>query len=65
MWLVNARTVADVPEREGRHVSQWFIFGSLFPILYWLCGLYCFIKEGDWHTSNPFEIDARRAAGEE
>ena len=21
MWLVNARTVADVPEREGRHVS--------------------------------------------
>lgn len=57
--------VALVEKHEGRHAYQWFVFGPLFPILYGIGSLYALIKTRDWHHANPFEVDARKASGEE
>lgn len=51
---------------EQKHVDQMMRLGIFQPILYGMC--YLFIKIGcqgsDPYFDNPFEIDARRAAGQ-
>ena len=51
---------------EGRHVLQLLALSVLQPILYVICGLviWRFIPEKHPYLDNPFERDARRAAGQ-
>jgi len=43
---------------ERRHVHQWFVFGPLFPIAYWIGMIYSKTTTGEWYKFNPFETDA-------
>jgi hypothetical protein len=51
---------------EERHCYQWFLFGPLFPILYALAsiGIWVFYPNKHAYLDNPFERDARKAAGQ-
>ena len=51
---------------EERHVKQQMIFGVLQPILYFLASVFIwvFLRSKHSYLDNPFERDARRAAGQ-
>jgi len=51
---------------EERHVLQQMVFGVFQPILYVLISVFiwCFIWTKHSYYDNPFERDARRAAGQ-
>lgn len=51
---------------EQEHVRQFMVLGIFQPILYAICSIAIKIgcKKSDWYYSNPFEIEARRAAGQ-
>lgn len=51
---------------ENRHVLQQMVFGVFQPILYILSSIFiwCFIWNKHSYYDNPFERDARRAAGQ-
>ncbi|KXH75402.1 MAG: hypothetical protein AM326_03360 [Candidatus Thorarchaeota archaeon SMTZ-45] len=53
-------------KHEERHTKQQMVFGVLQPVLYVLCSvfIYFFLRNQHPYYSNPFEIDARRAAGQ-
>jgi hypothetical protein len=55
----------SVPHEE-RHVWQQMIFGILAPILYVLASIFIFFFRKALHSyyDNPFEVDARRFAGQ-
>lgn len=51
---------------EERHVRQQMVFGLFAPILYFFASLFIFLFLKDLHSyyDNPFEVDARRFAGQ-
>ena len=51
---------------ELEHVRQCMTLGIFQPILYGLFSMviYFFLKKSDYYWSNPFEVEARRAAGQ-
>jgi len=51
---------------ESRHVKQQMIFGILSPFLYFLISIFifCFMRNLHSYYDNPFEVDARRFAGQ-
>jgi hypothetical protein len=53
-------------KHEERHVLQQMVFGILQPILYILASVFVFMFMPSKHSyfDNPFEIDARKAAGQ-
>ncbi len=52
---------------EERHVIQQMILGVLQPVMYFLSSVWLWLFRRDLHSyyDNPFERDARRAAGQE
>jgi len=54
-----------VLRHELEHVRQCMVLGPLQPVLYCLAWLsLSFCRHGHPHYDNPFEVDARRAAGQ-
>jgi len=51
---------------EERHIKQQMVFGILQPVLYVLFSIFiwAFIWKKHSYFDNPFEIDARKAAGQ-
>jgi len=51
---------------EERHVIQQMVFGILQPVLYVLISVFiwCFLMDRHSYYDNPYEIDARKAAGQ-
>lgn len=50
---------------EGRHCKQWFVFGVLFPLAYLFSMGITKIRGKRAYFDNHFEVDARRAAGDD
>lgn len=64
-WNVESDRGRVTLRHEQEHVRQCMVLGIFQPIIYaiaWI-GLY-FCRYSDPYYSNPFEIDARRAAGQ-
>lgn len=59
----NQRTIAH----EERHVLQQMVFGVFQPIVYFLASIFIFAFMSNRHSyyDNPFERDARKAAGQQ
>ncbi len=57
---------AKLIKHEDRHVLQQMVFGVLHWPLYVAGGMYIalFMQDKHYYRDNPFEIDARRAAGD-
>jgi uncharacterized membrane protein len=53
-------------KHESRHVVQTFLFGIIQPILYFLASIFIwiFLRKRHSYYDNPFERDARKAAGQ-
>lgn len=51
---------------EERHVKQQLLFGVFQPILYIFSSVWIWLFKKQLHSyyDNPFEVDARRAAGQ-
>jgi hypothetical protein len=57
----NRRTI----DHEARHCEQQFLFGALFYPVYIAASIILWIAGHHAYLDNPFERDARRAAGQE
>jgi len=59
--------VVQTVTHEERHVKQQLLFGVFQPILYILSSvwIWLFCKSLHSYYDNPFEVDARRAAGQQ
>jgi hypothetical protein len=63
----NVAREQQVLRHERRHCDQQFVFGVLAYPLYALASVWVYLFQPDRHPyyDNPFERDARRAAGEQ
>ena len=52
-------------EHELEHVRQWRSHGATFPLVYLGASLRSAASGSGWYRGNRFEVDARRAAGQE
>jgi hypothetical protein len=52
-------------EHELAHVRQWRKHGAAFPLVYLAASLRSAVSGGGWYRGNRFEIEARRAAGQD
>jgi hypothetical protein len=52
-------------EHELAHVRQWRKHGAAFPIVYAGASLRSALSGAGWYRGNRFEVEARRAAGQD
>ena len=57
----------DAPElnHELAHVRQWRRHGAAFPLIYLGASLRSASSGQGWYRGNRFEVEARRAAGQD
>ena len=60
-WRANAAEL----NHELAHVRQWRSHGAAFALIYLGASLRSAAKGDGWYRGNRFEIEARRAAGQE
>ena len=62
-YAYDARTI----RHEEQHVIQQMVFGAFQPVLYGLASVivWCFMRRLHSYYDNPFERNARRAAGQQ
>lgn len=52
-------------EHELAHVRQWRAHGVAFPLVYLGASLRAGLGHEGWYRGNRFEVEARRAAGQD
>ena len=52
-------------EHELTHVRQWRAHGAAFPLVYLGASLRAAAGGQGWYRGNRFEVEARRAAGQD
>jgi len=65
-WLAHRERWHRIVDHELRHCAQQFLFGVFYYPVYVLLSMaiYLFLSHLHPYFDNPFEVDARRAAGQ-
>lgn len=65
LGIFDDQYVELVKVHERRHCVQWFWLGIFFYPVYLVAGWIQGMRGKDRYLDNPFEVDARKASGEE